>query len=101
MPMIERIIILEDIDPVTFYGINNTNIHLLKTLYPKIRIVARGNVLKVVGDEQELANFEKKIRELEKFSIKTNVLKEEDILDIVKGKTPEAVNQQNLIIYGL
>ena len=99
--MIERIIILEDIDPVTFYGINNTNIHLLKTLYPKIRIVARGNVLKVVGDEQELANFEKKIRELEKFSIKTNVLKEEDILDIVKGKTPEAVNQQNLIIYGL
>ncbi|MDD2476250.1 MAG: PhoH family protein [Dysgonamonadaceae bacterium] len=99
--MIERIIILEDIDPVVFYGTNNSNIHLLKTLYPKIRIVARGNVIKVVGDEQELANFEKKIRELEKFSIKTNVLKEEDILDIVKGKTPEAVNQQNLIIYGL
>ena len=101
MPMIERIIILEDIDPVVFFGTNNNNLHLLKTLYPKIRIVARGNVVKAVGDEAELIKFEEKIRELEKFSIKTNVLKEEDILDIVKGKTPEIVNQQNLIIYGL
>ena len=101
MPMIERIIILEDVDPVVFFGINNGNIHLLKTLFPKIRIVARGNVIKAVGEEEELTKFEDKIRELESFSIKTNVLKEEDILDIVKGKTPESVNLQNLIIYGL
>ncbi len=101
MPMIERIIILEDVDPVLFFGVNNSNIYLLKTLFPKIRIVARGNVIKAVGEEEELINFENKIRELESFSIKTNVLKEEDILDIVKGKTPESVNLQNLIIYGL
>ncbi len=99
--MIERIIILEDVDPVLFFGVNNSNIYLLKTLFPKIRIVARGNVIKAVGEEEELTNFENKIRELESFSIKTNVLKEEDILDIVKGKTPESVNLQNLIIYGL
>lgn len=99
--MIERIIILEDVDPVLFFGVNNSNIYLLKTLFPKIRIVARGNVIKAVGEEEELINFENKIRELESFSIKTNVLKEEDILDIVKGKTPESVNLQNLIIYGL
>lgn len=99
--MIERIIILEDVDPVLFFGVNNSNIYLLKTLFPKIRIVARGNVIKAVGEEEELTKFEDKIRELESFSIKTNVLKEEDILDIVKGKTPESVNLQNLIIYGL
>ena len=99
--MIERIIILEDIDPVVFFGTNNSNVHLLKTLYPKIRIVARGNVIKAVGDEKELSDFEARIRELEKFSVETNVLKEEDILEIVKGKTPEIVKQQNLIIYGL
>ena len=99
--MIERIIILEDIDPVVFFGVNNTNIHLLKTLYPKVRIVARGNVIKAVGDQGGLEKFEAKIRELEKFSIQTNLLKEENIIDIVKGKTPEIVNQQNLIIYGL
>ena len=99
--MIERIIILEDIDPVVFFGTNNSHIHLLKTLYPKIRISARGNVIKVVGDAKELISFEEKIRELEKFSVDTNELKEEDILDIVKGAVPESVQQQNLIIYGL
>lgn len=99
--MIERIIILEDIDPVVFFGTNDSNVHLLKTLYPKIRIVARGNVIKAVGDDKELTDFEEKIRELEKFSVETNVLREEDILEIVKGKTPEATKQENLIIYGL
>lgn len=99
--MIERLILLESIDPVVFFGINNSNIQLLKTLYPKLRIVARGNVIKVIGEEEELVGFEEKIHELEKFSIEMNMLKEEDILDIVKGKSPTVVNQDNLIIHGL
>ena len=66
--MIERIIIIENVDPVVFFGINNSNIQLLKTLYPKLRIVARGNVIKVIGEEEELTGFEEKIHELEKFS---------------------------------
>ena len=70
--MIERIIILEDIDPVVFFGINNSNVQLLKTLYPKIKIVARGNVIKASGDAEMLADFEETIRDLEKFSITTN-----------------------------
>lgn len=99
--MIERIIIIENVDPVVFFGINNSNIQLIKTLYPKLRIVARGNVIKVIGEEEELAGFEEKIRELEKFSNEMNVLKEEDILDMVKGKAPTIVNVDNLIIHGL
>ena len=46
--MIEKLIVLEDIDPVIFYGVNNANIQLIKALYPKLRIVARGNVIKVM-----------------------------------------------------
>ena len=99
--MIERIIILENIDPVVFFGINNSHLQLLKTLYPKLRIVARGNVIKVIGDEGEMVVFEEKIRELERFSIEMNVLKEENILDIVKGKTPSVAKQDHLIIHGL
>ena len=99
--MIERIIILESVDPVVFFGINNSNIQLLKTLYPKLRIVARGNVIKVIGEEEELTVFEEKIHELQKFSIEMNLLREEDILDIVKGKAPAIVNADNLIIHGL
>ena len=99
--MIERIIILESVDPVVFFGINNSNIQLLKTLYPKLRIVARGNVIKVIGEEEELTVFEEKVHELQKFSIEMNLLREENILDIVKGKAPAIVNADNLIIHGL
>lgn len=99
--MIERIIILENIDPIVFFGVNNNNIQLLKTLYPKLRMVARGNVIKAVGEEEELVEFEEKIRELEKFSVEMNLLKEEDIIDIVKGKSPAIINVDNLIIHGL
>jgi len=99
--MIERILILESVDPVIFFGINNINLQLMKTLFPKLRLVARGNVIKAIGDEEEIVHFEEKIHELEKFSIEMNLLREEDILDIVKGKTPPIVNQDNLIIHGL
>ena len=65
--MIERIYILESVDPVIFYGVNNVNMQLIKTLFPKLRIVARGNVMKVIGDEDESELFLKKIREVEKY----------------------------------
>lgn len=99
--MIERIIILDSVDPVVFFGINNSNIQLLKTLYPKLRIIARGNVIKAIGNETEIADFEEKIQQLEKFSIEMNVLKEEDIIDVVKGKAPLITKVDNLIIHGL
>jgi phosphate starvation-inducible PhoH-like protein len=99
--MIERIIILENIDPIVFFGVNNCNVQLIKTLYPKLRLVARGNVIKAVGEDEELVEFEEKIHELEKFSVEMNLLKEEDIIDIVKGKSPAIINVDNLIIHGL
>ena len=99
--MIERIIILDNIDPVVFFGVNNKNILLLKTLYPKLRIMARGNVIKVSGNEVELVDFEEKTALLEQFSIEMNKLKEEDIIDIVKGRAPVVDKVDNLIIHGL
>lgn len=99
--MIERIYILESVDPVIFYGVNNTNMQLIKTLFPKLRIVARGNVMKVIGDEDESELFLRKIREVEKYCEQFNSLGEEVILDIIKGNTPPAVKQENLIIHGM
>ncbi|MCL2650215.1 MAG: PhoH family protein [Candidatus Azobacteroides sp.] len=100
--MIERIIIFDAVDPVIFFGTNNTNIQLIKSLYPKLRIMARGNVLKVIGDELELSVFEEKMHELEKHCLEYNLLTEENILDIVKGKSTNLPNKQdNLIIHGM
>lgn len=99
--MIERIYILESVDPVIFYGVNNLNMQLIKTLFPKLRIVARGNVMKVIGDEEESETFLKKIREVEKFCEEFNILTEEAILDIIKGNAPNVAKQENLIIHGM
>ena len=99
--MIERIYILESVDPVIFYGVNNVNMQLIKTLFPKLCIVARGNVMKVIGDEDESELFLKKIREVEKYCEEFNSLSEDVILDIIKGKAPVITKQENLIIHGM
>lgn len=99
--MIERIYILESVDPVIFYGVNNVNMQLIKTLFPKLRIVARGNVMKVIGDEDESELFLKKIREVENYCEEFNSLSEDVILDIIKGKAPVITKQENLIIHGM
>ncbi len=49
--MIERIIIIDRADPQSFYGVNNANMQLIKNLHPKLRIAARGSVMKVIGEE--------------------------------------------------
>ena len=100
--MIERVIILDAVDPVTFYGVNNANVQVVKNLFPKVRIAARGNVMKVIGDEKETELFEQKIKQLEKYCAEYNQLSEEVIIDIVKGDAPQTVKpQENLIIYGV
>lgn len=99
--MIERIYILESVDPVIFYGVNNSNMQLIKTLFPKLRIVARGNVMKIIGDEDESELFLKKIREVEKYCEEYNTLSEDVIVDIVKGECPSMVKHENLIIHGM
>jgi phosphate starvation-inducible PhoH-like protein len=101
--MIERIIILDGIDPVAFFGINHSNMQLIKSLYPKLRILARGNVIKVIGDELELAAFEEKIREMEARTHEYNLLTEESIIQIAKGQTDNHLppKHDNLIIYGM
>ena len=99
--MIEKHIVLEDIDPVIFYGVNNVNIQMIKALYPKLRIVARGNVIKVMGDEEEMCAFEESIIALEKHCAKYNSLKEEVIIDIIKGKTPQIGKTGDTIVFSV
>ena len=99
--MIEKLIVLEDIDPVIFYGVNNANIQLIKALYPKLRIVARGNVIKVLGDEEEMCAFEENITKLEKYCAEYNSLKEEVIIDIIKGNAPQAEKAGNVIVFSV
>lgn len=84
--MIERHILLDDIDLVSFYGVNNIHLQMLKALYPKLRIIARGNQMKVLGDEEEMCSFEENINKMIEHCAKYNSLNEEAILNIIKGR---------------
>lgn len=99
--MIERIVIIDNVDPVSFYGVNNCNMQLIRNLFPKLRMVARGSVIKVIGEDAETAEFESKIKELEQYCITYNKLTEDVILDIVKGEKPKEVKGDDVIIYGI
>ena len=99
--MIERIIIIDSVDPVTFYGVNNSNMQLIKNLFPKLRIAARGNVIKVIGEESETAEFEQAVKNLEAHAEKYNSMTEDVILDVVKGDAPKELKRDDVIIYGI
>lgn len=99
--MIEKHIVLEDIDPVAFFGVGNGHLQMLKSLYPKLRIVARGNVIRLLGDEEEMARFEESVSLLRKHLLKYNQLGEEDILDIVKGRLTKADGVKGVLVYSM
>ena len=99
--MIERIIIIDSVDPVIFYGVNNCNIQLIRNLFPKIRMAARGSVIKVIGDDAETTVFEEKMKKLEEYCAKYNKLTEDVILDTIKGAPPKELKIDSAIIYGV
>ncbi|TGX83563.1 PhoH family protein [Palleniella muris] len=99
--MIEKHIIIEDVDPVMFYGVGNVHLQMLKSLFPKLRINARGNVIKVLGDEEEMCQFEENIETMRKHLIKYNSINEEDIIDIVKGKQTKADAVKGVVCYSI
>ena len=95
-------IVLEDIDLLTFYGVQNVHLQMIKALYPKLRIVARGNIIKVMGDEEEMCAFEENVQRMQEHCTKYNSLSEEDILQIVKGEQPNGhAGEGNAICYSV
>ncbi len=99
--VLERHIILEDIDPVIFYGVGNAHLQMIKALYPKLRIVARDNVLRVIGDEQQLDTFEQQVNKMREHVLKYNHITEEDILDLIKGNPTKNDAVKDVVVYNI
>lgn len=99
--MIEKHIILEGVDLVSFYGTNNAHLQLLKALFPKMRIVARDNIIKIIGDEGQTKQLEKHIEDIRNHLIKFNKITEEDIVDIINGAVPKADAAKGVIVYNI
>lgn len=99
--MIEKHIVLEDIDPIMFYGVGNCHLQMVKSLFPKLRIMVRGNVLRVLGDEEEIAKIEEDVESMRKHLLTHNTISEEDILDIVKGRKTASESSKGVIVYSM
>ena len=99
--MIEKHIILEDIEPVTFYGVNNAHLQMVRSLYPKLRIMAQGNVIRVLGNEEVLCRFEEDIEKMRQHILKYNVINEEDILNIIKGEQTKLQAAKDVVVYSI
>lgn len=99
--MIEKHIVLEDIDPVVLYGANNSHLQIIKALYPKLRIVARDNVMRVLGDEEQMAVFEENIEKIRLHVLKYNSINDEDILDIIKGEKTKDDTAKDVVVYNI
>ncbi len=99
--MIEKHIVLEDIDPVMLYGAGNAYLQIIKALYPKLRIVARDNVIRVLGDEELMADFEENIEKLRRHVLKYNSISEEDIIDIIKGRKTKDDTAKDVVVYNI
>ena len=99
--MIEKHIVLDDIDPVVFYGVGNIHLQMIKSLFPKVRVVARDNVIKVLGDEEQMAKLEEDVENMRKHISTYNVISEKDILDIVNGKQTKIDAEKEVLVYSV
>ena len=97
--MIDKHFILEEADPQLFFGAGNANLRMLRALSPKLRITARDNVVRVIGDEDDIAAFAKQFTALERHCAQFNSLTEEDILHIVRGQRTGKEAATGVIVY--
>lgn len=99
--MAEKILHLETVDPLDLYGVKCSRLDILKRAFPKIQIVARGHEVKVLGEEQQIADFEDKFRQIVHFLDTYNRLSDDDLVQILNNQQFTQVDtNDDLIVFG-
>ena len=101
--MNERIIVLEEINPNEFFGPHNSNIELIKKHYPKLKIVARGNRIKIFGEPLIMDDFEKKFEMLSDYFHRYNKIDENSIENIITSdsKQKNGTKTDKVLVHGV
>ncbi len=101
--MNEKIIEISEVNPNEFFGTRNSTITQLKKHFPKIKIVARGNKIKIFGDDEQLAEFEKRLKMLLVYFEKYNKLDEHSIEQIISenGTHSKKAEDKNVLVHGV
>ncbi len=98
----EKLIELNDtLDTAAFYGVNNRNMQCLKNLHPDVRIIARGNHIKVNGTDEAIRRIEDSIHKTEQYCQQHGFITEKQLIDLIKGNIPTNNEPNHLIVYGI
>ena len=84
-----------------FYGVGNGHLQMLRSLYPKLRVMARDNVIRVLGDEEQMTAFEDSVEKMRTHILRFNSIGDEDILDIVKGRRTNDFVPADVVCYSM
>lgn len=102
--MIEKKIYLEGVDPVKLFGINNSRFDRIKQIFPKLKIVARGNELIIKGENKEIARLEEILNHYIDYLQRTENPDEEQVEELLMGNGREILANQtvsgNILLYG-
>jgi phosphate starvation-inducible PhoH-like protein len=104
-PLIEKSISLEDVDPAAVFGAHNAYLNQLRGFYPKVKVVARGNDVKLTGDPHDVAQFEEKLHLIVLHVQRFQVLTEDQLDRIVLETGPQVLHQlaahDEVIVHGV
>ena len=93
--MNERIIKIKNIDPKELFGLRNKNLDFIKSSFPKLKIITRGDEIKVFGDESLLIEFESKIEIIFNYFLEYNSISENEIETLVKSGSISEIKTSN------
>ena len=101
-PVIEKIFSLEEIDYTRFWGDNDKILDFVRILFPKLKLIARGEMLKVVGSTEDIDHFDGKLQAMMTYYDKVGRLNENVIMQIFEngGSTPEAETNEEILVHG-
>ena len=100
MLITERLYVPDDVDAGVLFGVNRENLILLRTLYPKLRLVAGDNVLKILGEASQIDDFVKVLDHLSAHIRRYNSLNEDAIRRIARGEDASTPEPESHIVYG-
>ncbi|MDR0661473.1 MAG: PhoH family protein [Prevotellaceae bacterium] len=103
--MAEKLIIIEGIDPVKFHGVHNSNINYITSKFPKLKVVVRGNDIRVFGDADEIDDFEQRLNQLAEHIGKYGSITEASLRDMFDRnqtvqETEGEENINDVLVYG-
>jgi phosphate starvation-inducible protein PhoH and related proteins len=102
--MFEKVIYLEGIDPMQIFGVNNSSFDLIKNTFPKLKLIARGNEIKALGEKNAIDQFEEKLNQLIEYFHRYNSLTREEIEELLvsegKHNLKSKESDDDVLIYG-